>query len=379
MILEQAVVVVTGARNTGKTILASTYLPPAQVGRVFYHDAERSANRVVQNLRQQNLSFGYYGDLQARFSDLPSDDDLLRRISHGNIPWIDKREQSALRGYYDHILEDLDTNLTSGQYTVYIHDTLEKFEAGMQAYVEDNIKKFGFISTAKARQHGRIWSQAIYPLYEQIAAAIFARGVQTIILCSHLRTPWEGNRPVPGKVEPSGKPLLQKLASLMVWLVSDSRNPDGAPAGLVLKERLGELTVVDGKWRPRRMLPARIPHCTWEDIDRYLEHGCDLSNPAEGETLSQFEKDMISEMLTDKQVELMIALEKTERDEPDTAPSRGFALDDKYVTMARELGVTVDNRDEIAAQMIATFIPPLQANGTAQRTVEEAIKEVLGG
>jgi hypothetical protein len=92
----------------------------------------------------------------------------------------------------------------------------------------------------------------------------------------------------------------------MIWLV----NGQVAPAGLVLKERLGRLCVVDGQWEVRRMLPERLPVCTWAEIRKYLENGCDLEHPAPGETMSDYERELISDMLTDRQMELMILTAK---------------------------------------------------------------------
>lgn len=295
-------VIITGARNTGKSLLAATYLPPDKVGRVYVHDSENSMNRVLVGQEKSGHKFGRYVDLKARFSDLPGEDDLLDRINAGELPWVSQGAKSNLVDYYQYILNDIATNLTPGKYDVYIHDTLEKFEAGMAAWVESNKRLAGVTSTA----YGKLWSEGIFVLYENLLTSLYSRGVKTVILCSHLKTPWHDKRPVMGKVVPSGKKILYRLSSLMLWLVNDRRNSDGAPAGLVLKERMGDLAVVDGKWQIRRMLPRRIPHCEWEDIRRYLREGTDFDNPAPGEAMSQAEKAMISELLTDEQMQLMI-------------------------------------------------------------------------
>jgi hypothetical protein len=394
MELHEAVVVVTGARGTGKSTFASTYIHPRMVENVFYHDSERSANRIVQSLAKMDLEFGYYGDLQARFKDLPSDDDLLHRINNNNLPWLGKEEKSAMRRYYEYILGDLDENLTQGKYKVYILDTGEKFEAGMAAWVEDNITRFGYRTVREARRDGRIWTDCIYPLYEQLVSGVFSRGVEVIFLCFHLSTPWVNRKPVPGKVKPSGKPLLRRLSSFMLWLVNEPTNSDGAPAGLVLKERLGELTIVDDKWKPRRMIPARVPHCTWEDITNYLETGCDLANPAPGEVMSDSEREMISELLTDKQTELMLADARVEQlqKEIEAAQFRslsdsvqtvdvGAMLGDKadpaLVAQARELGLTAETKSYVRNQMIDSLPPPLRRPGPAVQKIDRAIEEVL--
>lgn len=394
MELHKAVVVITGARGTGKTTLAFTYLPPGQEEQVFSHDSERSANRIVQSLKAMGRGLGYYGDLQTRFSHLPPDDDLLHRISQGSLPWVDKTERSAMRQYYEYILDDLDKNLVQDKYKVYILDTGEKFEAGMRAWGEDHITMFGFKSAKEAKRYGKIWSEVLYPLYEQIITAIFSRGVEVIFLCFHLRTPWQGNKPVPGKVEPSGKPLLRKLSSFMLWLTSELTNADGAPAGLVLKERLGQLTVVDGKWQIRRMIPARIPHCTWEDIKQYLVTGCDLANPAPGEVMSRTEREMISELLTDKQMALMVADAEAERlaKEIEAAQFNGLAapvvdtsnlirdsMVQTYVEKAKSLALHAGNVDQVKESLLGALPPPLRIGSPAARAVEVAIQEVLSG
>jgi hypothetical protein len=283
-------------------MLAATYRPPAEVKRVYVHDSENSMNRVVVGQKKSGHEFGRYVDLKARFSDLPDDEDLLDRINEGKLPWVSDRVKSSLAEYYQYILNDLTDNLEHGKFDVYIHDTLEKFEAGMAAWVESNKKRSGVSTTA----YGKLWTEGVYPLYENLLTSLYGRGIETVILCSHLKTPWQGNRPVVGKVIPSGKKLLYRLSSLFIWLVNDRGNPDGEPAGLILKERMGDLSVVDGKWQIRRMLPERIPHCTWEDINRYLEVGCDLRNPAPGEVMSGAEREMISELLTDEQMRLMM-------------------------------------------------------------------------
>jgi len=294
-------IVITGARNTGKSFAAATYLHPSEIGAAFVHDSEKSMNRVNERLTAKGLSFGHYGDLNARFSDLPGDDDLLSRISKGQLPWVDKQQKSSLIAYYEYILHDLDTNLHG--HRVYVHDTIEKLEAGMAAWVEEHKKQSGVTRLA----FGGLWTQGVYPLYEHFVASIFGRGVETIIFTSHLKTPWVDKRPVVGKVAPAGKPLLYKLSSLFLWLVSDRTNNDGAPAGLVLKERMGDLVPDENdEWVISRMLPERIPHCTWKDIREYLEHGCDLTNPADGETMTPSERTMISELISDEQMRLMI-------------------------------------------------------------------------
>lgn len=311
--------VITGARGVGKTTLAATFAPPSEVGQVYYHDSENSANNIVSQMEAAKLGFGRYVNLLDRFTDLPGDSDLLSRISKGKLPWVTPEQRRSLAEYYTWILADLDKNLTPGKFKVYVHDTLEKFEAGMAAWVELNKAAAGVGRLA----YGGLWTDGFNPLYSEFMSALYARGVETIILVSHLKTPWEGSQAVVGKVVPSGKRLLYQLSSLFLWLVNEPKNADGAPAALVLKERLGRLEPAgDNVWVMRQMLPKRIPMATWKRINEYLANGCDLENPTKGEVMSQDELQMISELVTDEQMRLMVLSAERELAElqRDTAP-----------------------------------------------------------
>ena len=296
--------VVTGPFGVGKTTWALTATPPEELGRVFWHDPEGSCNNVIEQLTQHGLKIGHYLDCRMRFGDrLPKGVDLLEAIEKGELPWNDGKKRNALVEFYEFILADVVKNLTPGKYSTYVMDPGEKLEAGMAAWCAANPSKIGVAQNAA---YGKFWSQGVYPLYENLFAAIWDRGVDRIIMSFHLKTPWEGGRPVVNKVVMSGKKILKPLAQFMVWLVNEPKNPHGEPAGLVLKERLGSMVPVPGGWDTKRMLPRRIPVCTWGEINRYLREGCNLAEPAPGELPSQKELQMISPLLTNKQMELML-------------------------------------------------------------------------
>jgi len=294
--------VITGARNTGKSLMASTFLPPDMTNQVFYVDSENSANAIVAGMAEQGIGFGHYLSLGDRFENLPDENDLLSRISDGKLPWVDSQGRSGLIEMYEFLVETIDKELKPGKYNTFVFDTIEKLEASMAAWVDANKKKSGVTNVA----YGKLWTDGVFPLYENLLSSIYGRGVKTIIFTSHLKTPWEGNRPVVGKVIPSGKKILYFLSKFMVWLVKESNNADGAPAGIILKERMPSMTVVDGRWVVKRQLPRRLPRATWQAIEYYLDNGCDLVNPQQGEALSAEEAEMVSDMITDKQMELML-------------------------------------------------------------------------
>lgn len=300
---------ITGPRGVGKTTLAATFLPPNEVDKVFYHDSESSASRIVEELASNKLHFGHYNNLSARFSSLPNED-LLSQLAEGKVPWS-KKQKSALVAYYEYIVNDLNQNMTPGKFKVYVHDTISRLEAGMVAWCDDHVKDLGVKGSSRdGSAWGEFWTAGLYMLYEQLLEAIKARGVETIILTSHLKPAYGGvgkkKERIPGKVEPGGKPWLTYQTSLMLWLVLDRRNLDGAPAALVLKERLGKLSIKSGEWQPRRMLPERLPRATWRDINQCLSTGCNLASPAQGEEMTQAEREMISEFINDEQMRLMV-------------------------------------------------------------------------
>lgn len=294
---------ITGARGVGKTLLASQYTKwtPEELGKVIYVDSEDSASKVIQDMDNIGLSFGKYVDTKDRF-DIPDDDSLIEMISRGETPWVDQKGRGSLIEYWDFVTGEIASAAATGKYKVLIIDTGEKFEASMVAYVESNSRKMGVTSMA----YGKLFSAGVYPLYESWMHAVHASGIDTLIMVFHLKTPWANKSPVPGKVEPGGKPILDKYTTLNIWLVNGN-DPHGAPAGLVLKERMGETTVgKDGYPVTRRKLPHRIPVCTWQNIRAYLKNGCDLQNPASGETPSPQEIEMISQLMSKETMRLMI-------------------------------------------------------------------------
>lgn len=310
-------IIATGGRGTGKTTLASTYYTPSKAHLVYYHDAEDSANRVVDDMKEQELHFGRYVALTDRFKNLLGDDDLLTRINRGELPWVNAGGKASLLEFYEYVLDDLNTNLEKDKYEVYVMDTLEKFEAGMTAWVDDNRRKTGALGGPGGKDgaaYGQFWWGALYPLYEGFFGALYARGIKTIIMTSHLKQAWETNKAVPGKVKASGKSILYKRSILFLWLVNEIKNPNGEPAALVLKERMGKLVAdkVNDVWKPRRMLPYRIPCFTWEAVKEYRNNGADLLHPQPGEMRSQKEEEMISEFLSDIQMQLMVAQQAAE-------------------------------------------------------------------
>lgn len=289
-------ITITGPKGSGKSTAAATIAPPKEAGQMFVIDTENSMSDIVDQVK-----FGRYVRAYERFK---LDAKMLGNIAGGNLPWVSDSERSTLADYYQWFIKMLDTDLTPGKYKYLVIDTAEPIEASMAAAVEANKKQFGW-SGSKA--YGRLETEGVRPLYEHLLEAIYARGVETILLTTHLRRMWEDNTPIPNAVKPGGRlAVLTRLSTLMLWLVPNVGNPDGAPAGLVLKARMGKMVATDKGWETRRILPQRIPHFSWIDVDAYRKTPADMINPQPGETPTLAEQSMISEMLTDEQMKLMI-------------------------------------------------------------------------
>lgn len=291
----------TGAKGSGKTTAIAFHVPPQEYSKLCVFDTEDSWSDVIRNLSSLKIQPGAYIRAYERFQPKG---DLLNLMAKGQLPWVDTQQKNSLVSYYNWFIETIDKTLSKGQYKYFAIDSVEPIEAAMTAYIETNRGKAGWSGD---RSYGRMETEGVRPLYEGLLEAVSQRGVETILLSSHLKQPWEGNKPIPNKVEPGGRmKLLSRISSMMFWLVQNGENPDGAPAAIVLKARLGNAQIIDGQWQVRRVLPQRIPHFTWSDVRRYQEHPADLKNPAEGETLTRSEQEMISEMLTDEQMKLML-------------------------------------------------------------------------
>lgn len=307
-------VTATGAKGTGKTTFLCEFLRPSEINLAVYIDNENSGNRFREQINSRGADFGKYINTMEQFTKLPTDNDLLDRIANNKVPWASDTEKHTLVDFFKYFLGEI-AQVPRSKYKSFIIDTGEHVEAGMAAYVDVNKKQFGVTND------WTLWTMGVYPLYRFILQGIWDRGIPNILMGFHIKDAAEGwgksYRKIPGKVKPSGKPILKQLSSLMVWLVNDSRNPNGEPAALVLKERMG-LVDIDkerDEWINKTMIPKRLPICTWEEIRRYLKEGYNISNPKSTEIPSDAEMDMISELLNDAQTRLMIEGAKIEQQE----------------------------------------------------------------
>lgn len=289
-------IVITGSKGAGKSTAAATIAPPKEASKMFVIDTENSMSDIVDQIK-----FGKYIRAYERFK---LDASMLGNIAKGNLPWVNDNQKTTMAQYYDWFIKILDKELEPGKYKYLVIDTVESIEAAFAAAVESDKGRFGW-SGSKA--YGRLETEGVRPLYENMIEAIYARGIETIILNAHLRSVWVENTPIVNAVKPGGRlTILTRLSTLMLWLVPNVGNEDGAPAALVLKARMGKMIPTEQGWKTQRILPQRIPHFSWIDVDAYRQTPANLAQPSAGEVPTEAEQQMISEMLTNEQMKLMV-------------------------------------------------------------------------
>lgn len=350
------VYVITGGRGSGKSTAIATFPKPSDIERLCVFDTEDSMSDLV------HLGFTHI----RLYDKLRVGGDMLDRLARGEVPWVDPQGRNALIQYYEYFVEQLNEVLVPDHYRYFAIDTVEPIEAAMTAAVEAGRRVFGWSGT---RAYGRMETEGVRPLYTGLLEAVAQRGVEHIILTSHLKGVWVDDQPVIGKVKPGGRlQVLARLSSAMFWLVAGD-DPSGAPAALVLKARMGKVEAVGGKWQVRRVLPERIPAFTWNAVEGYRESPADLANPAPGEVMADDERAMIGELLSDEQMRLMVAAA-----EQRVAEARGRVM----LTQAPSQAGTVDV-GEVAGgnHSIATMVAAGASNAEIVKELGVGLPEVL--
>lgn len=291
----------TGSKGSGKTLGAFSFLRKEDYPKTFYVDTEDSASDAIKQNESLGLKLGKYVRAYER---LPQGIDIIGQIAKGNLPWVNQQQKNAFLQYYDWFVKMLDTELKPRKYETFILDTVEPIEAAVTAYVEDAKGKAGW-SGVKA--YGRMETEGVRPLLDNLIEGLSARGVKRIILTSHVKAVWIDNKPMPNKVEPGGRlALWSRISSCMFWLVPSDENESGAPAALVLKARFGKAQMDGDFVNRRRILPRRMPEFSYRAMLEYEKNPANLTHPKDGETPQASEMQMMSEFLTDEQMRLMV-------------------------------------------------------------------------
>ncbi len=302
---------ITGARGVGKSTAAARFARPSEIGQMVVVDCEDSMNDIVESNKRMGVEFGAFIRAYEQLGDEEERKALLSNIARGDLPWVSEKQKSSLVAFWDWLTRRLDEVITpDSDYKFLVIDPVAPVEAALAAWAEVDKKRSGW----KTKAYGRFEVEAVRPLLKNFLEAVYARGVEVILVTSHLKNPWveyaPGERkPVLDKVVPSGRlKVWSMISTAMIWLVPPYPvNAAGAPSAIRMKARVG-LEKIDGdEWDIRRPIPPRIPAFSWKAWREYQEVGWNPLEPKPGETLLPHEEKMLNELMSDKQYELMIA------------------------------------------------------------------------
>lgn len=306
----------TGAKGTGKSTAAARFARPSEIDSVAVFDTEDSMSDIIRNNKKLGVEFGAYIRAYDRLKSYLKlkdqnewNDQLLTRISKGDLPWRDEAEQFGLAEYWEWFLKEIDRVLVPGKFKFFVIDTIEPIEAGCAAWAQKNKKLSGFRSMAYAQ--GEV--EAIRPLLENVMESIHQRGIEHILVTSHTKTPWvEGvggkSRPVNDRIKPGGRlKVWSRISTAMLWMTKGNPpNSANAPSAIVLKARLSDTKIANNEWDIRDPIPPRIPAFSWKAWREYEQHGWNPLEPKPGELLYPEEERMMSELLSNEEYKLMI-------------------------------------------------------------------------
>lgn len=343
--MSKIVYVVTGPKGVGKSTALATYPPVEETCETVVLDTEDSMSDIVESFAARGKPFGDYIRAYDRYQ---AGDDMLTRMAKGDLPWVNRNQRNSLVGYYEWLVREMAVRLTPGKYKHLILDTIEPLEAAITAAVQEGKGKFGWTGVTA---YGRMETEGVRPLYEGLLEGFHRAGIETILIASHIKPAWLNKRPVPGKVKAGGRmAVLARLSTAMFWLVHNPLNEDGAPAALVLKARIGHMDIVDGRWVARRVLPERMPHFSWQDVDAYRKSPANYTNPKRGEVMALHEREMISEVLNDAQMKYMVMGAEADR-------TRSAPVGVTPVAKPVDVGDVIKNKDKRAKEMLAAGKP----------------------
>lgn len=307
----------TGGKGAGKSTAGVTCCPPSamKAGKMLAVDTENSLNDITEELGSK----GYTLPVLRAFDRFPSSVDVLGTLAKGKVPWQNDKEMTSLGEYWEWLVKELDGKLKTGMFEYLLIDSVEPIEASVSAWVEGKRRRGEIKDTGWSGKtaYGGSEIEAVRPILEGFCEGIAARGVKTILFTSHLKNPWVEYAPgkaapAMDKVKPGGRlSLWSRLSKVIVWLVRPARpmNAVGAPSGIILKGREGQLSPgSDDTWETKSLLPPRMPMFTWAEWRKYLKDGWNPLQPKEGELLYDDEKELVSELMSNTQMALMAAM-----------------------------------------------------------------------
>lgn len=206
------------------------------------------------------------------------------------------RETIGLRQiqFYEHCRKMINDLPQGG---ILIWDTFQRFEKSIHSYVEANPTVMREKYSPKGDIRGsEIWIEA-FNLESQILSILDSK-FEIVMLSSHIKKKSENGILVDGAFVPDQRKPISKNSDLRIWLTPDFNSQ--VPNGLVLKNIIKQ-TITENGIEGQKVLPDKIPNCSWETINNYIENPIGNRSPNPNEIPDEFEYSMINDTLTPEQ------------------------------------------------------------------------------
>jgi len=259
---------VTGPKSVGKTTLCITVTDPK---RICVLDYDNSA----QGFHDQ-LGFGRYHNMLAESGS--------GVITSGVEVY--KYTMAVIGG------------LKKGQYDAIVVDNIIPIEAALSAHIDTYPSQYGLTAGQMQKMAGLKWGP-FKASYRSLLSSLLEVS-QLVFVTAHLKQPWAGSQPVPGLYVPRGNEVLREACSLGLWL-----QPGTVPSALVLYSRLTKFTLTNGRPKPTRVLPPRMPEATWDSIHAYMSTPYDPLHPKPGEVPNADEMHKLRGTVSREQMDFM--------------------------------------------------------------------------
>lgn len=287
--LEGTLILISGLHGLGKTRLGITLENPALTGMIDF------------DIKSQSLA----EELKMTWYKAPE-----------SIGTPENYDVADLSRWFIKTLTDIPSNLTH-----LLIDNATWAEAGLHYIVSQNPTKYGL--NAKNVQAGIYGgtNPGVNVLWSNIFTFLQNKGIKVVTVVNHMSQPWANGAPVANKFNIKGNKVFHQLSSLAIILVPADPNRGGKypkPSGVIIKEALSITKFDNNEFTITKVLPARLPVCTWKNITGYFDKPADFANPAPGEEWTQAEVNSYSEWLSPEQVQWVMKVRSySEEDEPE--------------------------------------------------------------
>jgi hypothetical protein len=287
-----------GEHDTGKTKFALECGAPAD--QICFFDDDVKGRATVDDLLATDVKFGAYHDLV--------------KVAEG-LREVEFHEACC----------NLVERIQPGQFQAIVWDTWARFQKTFHPVIVENPaayrKRWSPMGTIKGAEQ---WQEA-----ERLEAQFLnhlATLAETVVVVSHLKDFYVGDRKVPGKQVPASGRALERVCTMRVWLKHNPASP--VPIGLVLK-RIDRMESTPAGLRttcilPRKIVPRADERSLWDSIGRYFAEPVGLRPPTPDETPDAYELAILEGTLTaDQRRTFELMLQAGVGGEPESALASG--------------------------------------------------------